>query len=108
MMGFFITGTDTNVGKTCLSALLVAALDGTYWKPIQTGASEGTDREAVRKWAEVPEERLLPEAYCFDDPVSPHLAARTAGARIDVDSIQTPVAPPGSPLIVEGAGGVFA
>ena len=33
----FVTGTDTNVGKTVLSALLVAALNGTYWKPIQTG-----------------------------------------------------------------------
>ncbi len=45
MNGFFVTGTDTGVGKTVLSALLVAALDGIYWKPVQTGASEGTDRE---------------------------------------------------------------
>ena len=53
MNGFFVTGTDTNVGKTVLSALLVAALDGVYWKPVQTGAVEGTDRESVRGWAEV-------------------------------------------------------
>jgi len=45
--GYFVTGTDTNVGKTVLSALLVAALDAMYWKPVQTGASEGTDRESV-------------------------------------------------------------
>ncbi|MGH9771247.1 MAG: AAA family ATPase, partial [Candidatus Acidiferrales bacterium] len=33
----FITGTDTNAGKTVLSALLSAALDAIYWKPVQTG-----------------------------------------------------------------------
>jgi len=108
MKGYFITGTDTNVGKTVLSALLVAALDGTYWKPIQTGAREGTDREAVRNWTGAPEDHLLPEACCFDDPVSPHLAARLAGERIAVDTLDIPGAAPGSPLIVEGAGGVFA
>ena len=55
MIGSFITGTDTHVGKTVLSALLVAALDGMYWKPVQTGTSEGMDRESVRAWAGVPQ-----------------------------------------------------
>src|SRR2546430_69627 len=41
---FFITGTDAGVGKTVLSALLCAALDTVYWKPIQTGTLEGSDR----------------------------------------------------------------
>jgi len=67
-----VTGTDTGVGKTVLSALLVAALDGIYWKPVQTGAIEGTDRNSVRAWAACPEERLLLERYYFDPPVSPH------------------------------------
>ena len=74
MNGYFVTGTDTNVGKTVLSALLVAALDAVYWKPVQTGAVEGTDRESVRAWANVPEERLPSERYRFDPPVSPHAA----------------------------------
>jgi dethiobiotin synthetase len=43
--GFFVTGTDTNVGKTVLAALLCAALPALYWKPIQTGAREGSDRK---------------------------------------------------------------
>ncbi len=107
MSGFFVTGTDTGVGKTVLSALLVAALDGTYWKPVQTGAIEGTDRDSVRLWAACPEERLLPELYCFDPPVSPHLAAREAGVRIALDTFELP-APPGDRLcIVEGAGGAM-
>ncbi len=57
MTGYFVTGTDTNVGKTVLSALLVAALDAVYWKPVQTGAIEGTDRESVRAWSEATEDQ---------------------------------------------------
>ena len=51
----FVTGTDTNVGKTVLSALLVSALDAIYWKPIQTGAAEGSDRKTVIQLAAIPE-----------------------------------------------------
>jgi dethiobiotin synthetase len=107
MNGYFVTGTDTNVGKTVLSALLVAALDAVYWKPVQTGVTEGTDRESVRSWTGVPEEQLPPERYRFDPPVSPHLAARQAGIRIALDSIVFPEAPAGRKWIVEGAGGVM-
>jgi dethiobiotin synthetase len=108
MNGFFVTGTDTGVGKTVLSALLVAALDGMYWKPVQTGAIEGTDRNSVRLWAACPEERLLPERYCFDPPVSPHLAAREAGVRIALDTFEFPAPQGDRPCIVEGAGGAMA
>ena len=76
---FFVTGTDTGIGKTVVSALLCAALDAYYWKPIQTGSREGTDRRTVMRLAQLPGERTLPEAYCFAPPVSPHLAARRAG-----------------------------
>ncbi|MBZ5661278.1 MAG: dethiobiotin synthase [Acidobacteriia bacterium] len=107
MIGSFITGTDTHVGKTVLSALLVAALDGMYWKPVQTGTSEGMDRESVRAWAGVPQERTWPERYHFDPPVSPHLASRLAEVRIALDAFEFPDAPAGLPWIVEGAGGVM-
>jgi len=107
MSGYFVTGTDTNIGKTVLSALLVAALDAFYWKPIQTGAVEGTDRECVRRWAEVAQERLPPECYRLDPPVSPHLAARLAGIEIRLDRVVLPSAPMNAKWIVEGAGGVM-
>src|SRR2546422_6928231 len=87
----FVTGTDTGVGKTLLSALLVAALNRKYWKPIQTGACEGTDREAVMKWAGIAADRTYPESYVFSPPVSPHLAAEKEGTTIDVRRIQRPV-----------------
>jgi len=107
MTGYFVTGTDTNVGKTVLSALLVAALDAVYWKPVQTGAIEGTDREAVRRWAEAGEDRLPPERFQFDPPVSPHLAAREAGVMIALNALAFPPAAAGRRWIVEGAGGVM-
>jgi len=107
MNGYFVTGTDTNVGKTVLSALLVAALDAIYWKPVQTGAVEGTDRESVRAWAELPAERLPPERYRFGAPASPHLASREAGVRIDLGAFEFPEAPTDRKWIVEGAGGVM-
>jgi dethiobiotin synthase len=102
----FVTGTDTNVGKTLLSALLVAALDAMYWKPIQTGAREGTDRQTVIKLAEIPEAQTLPESYCFDPPVSPHLAAEESGVKIDLGRVQPP-ANSARPIIAEGAGGIL-
>lgn len=104
---FFVTGTDTGIGKTTVSALLCAALDARYWKPIQTGSREGTDRRTVMRIAGLPAARTFPEAYCFAPPVSPHLAAVRAGVRIDLRSIRMPKLSHGESLIVEGAGGAL-
>ncbi|MGH9734307.1 MAG: dethiobiotin synthase [Candidatus Acidiferrales bacterium] len=104
---FFVTGTDTGIGKTVTSALLCAALDAIYWKPIQTGSREGTDRATVMRLAGLPRERTIPEAYCFAPPVSPHLAARLAGKRIDLRQVKMPKLPARENLIAEGAGGVL-
>src|ERR1700685_2828624 len=104
---FFVTGTDTGIGKTVVSALLCAALDAYYWKPIQTGTREGTDRRTVARIAERPREKLLPEAYRFAPPASPHLAARKAGVTIELKKIRTPKIGGRENLIVEGAGGAL-
>ncbi len=104
---YFVTGTDTGIGKTVLSALLCAALDAIYWKPIQTGSSEGTDRATVMKLAEIPSSRTREESYIFEPPVSPHLAARWAGERIDLARVREPAIAPGETLVMEGAGGVL-
>ena len=104
---FFITGTDTGVGKTVVSALLCAALDAYYWKPIQTGTREGTDSRTAARIAEIPRAKILAEAYKFAPPVSPHLAARKAGVRIRLDEIRMPEIGVRENLIVEGAGGAL-
>jgi len=101
----FVTGTDTGVGKTVLSALLVASLKRRYWKPIQTGAAEGTDRAAVVDWAGVSIEETHAEAFVFDAPVSPHLAAQLQGTRIDLAAIRRPE--DSDAIVIEGAGGVL-
>ena len=104
--GLFVAGTDTNVGKTVLSALLCASLPASYWKPIQTGAREGSDLKQVQCWAGLDCDHLLPEAYVFDEPVSPHLAAERAGQEILLERIAMPATPSVVPVVVEGAGGV--
>lgn len=104
---FFITGTDTAVGKTTVSSLLCAALDAIYWKPIQTGTREGTDRATVMRLANLPRSRTLPETYRFSPPVSPHLAAQRARVRIELRKVRLPQVAPHENLIVEGAGGAL-
>jgi dethiobiotin synthetase len=105
---FFVTGTDTDVGKTIVSALLTIALDGYYWKPIQSGRDDGglTDRNRVGQLTGLEPERLLPERYCLGQPLSPHLAARLDGVEIELTDFALPVGLD-RPLIVEGAGGLL-
>ena len=105
MQGFFVTGTDTDVGKTLVSAWLLSHLDACYWKPVQAGTDPETDAETVRRVAELPADRILPEAYLLPEPQSPHEAARRAGITIDMAKL----APPESDrlLVVEGAGGLL-
>ena len=105
MRGFFVTGTDTDVGKTVVSAWLLAHLDACYWKPVQAGTEPETDTETVRRLAEVPEDRILPEVYVLKEPLAPHEAARREGISIDTARL---VAPQDDRLlIVEGAGGLL-
>ena len=103
--GFFVTGTDTDVGKTLVSAWLLTHLDASYWKPVQAGLLPETDFSVVRRLAEVPPERILPEAYLLTEPIAPHEAARRAGIAIDMAKLIPP--PLDGLLVVEGAGGLM-
>ncbi|MBI5163153.1 MAG: dethiobiotin synthase [Magnetospirillum sp.] len=103
MNGVFVTGTDTGVGKTLVSAWLVRAWGAAYWKPVQTGAAEGTDFDAVAKLA--PGTVIHPSAYVLQAPVSPYEAAKRERVRIDLSALVPPKTE--GPLVVEGAGGVM-
>ena len=105
MNGFFVTGTDTDVGKTLVSAWLLTHLDAWYWKPVQAGTLPETDSAAVRRLAEVAPERILPEAYVLPEPTAPHEAARRAGIEISMAKLAPPVTD--RLLVVEGAGGAL-
>lgn len=100
-----VTGTDTGIGKTVFAAALAGALDAFYWKPVQAGLEEETDREAVLRLSGLGRERLLTEAYRLKTPASPHLAARIDGIVIDPDALALPEV--NRPLVVEGAGGLM-
>ena len=102
-----VCGTDTDVGKTVVSALLVQGLGARYWKPVQCGLEEGEgDRDRVQRWLGLPQERILPEAYRFQAPVSPHWACQLEGAaEIDPEQLNLPTAE--GPLVVETAGGLL-
>lgn len=95
-----VTGTDTGIGKTLVSAALALRLGATYWKPVQAGLDEETDSEVVARLAGVD---VLPEGYRLATACSPHLAAEIDGVTIDPRRL-TP--PPGR-LVIEGAGGAL-
>ncbi len=117
MRGLFVTGTDTGVGKTVLSAALVAAIAAAggpvrAYKPAVTGLDEPPgawprDHELLGAVADMTPEEVAPLRY--GPAVSPNLAATMAGERIDparlVESART-LARKGT-LIVEGVGGLL-
>lgn len=100
-----VCGTDTDVGKTVVSAWLVQGLNATYWKPVQSGLDGGGDRGRVQQLLDLPPDRLLPEAYAFQQPVSPHWAAELDDHPLEPARLQLPTTP--GPLIVETAGGLM-
>jgi dethiobiotin synthetase len=116
--GLFITGTDTGVGKTALSAALVAAIASAgervrAHKPVLTGladAGEGgwpPDHELLAALAGMRAEDVAPLRYA--PSVSPELAAELAGERLDPARLVAAVPrDPGQIVIVEGVGGLLA
>lgn len=100
-----VTGTDTGVGKTVFAAALAGALDGHYWKPIQTGLDSATDSATVLELSGLGAGRVLPEAYRLATPCSPHRAAELDGVEIDAGALAVPDV--AGALVVEGAGGVL-
>lgn len=100
-----VTGTDTGIGKTVFAAALAGALDAFYWKPVQAGLDEETDRETVMRLSGLSEQRMLREAYRLKTPASPHLAAKIDGIVIDPQMLALPDVD--RPLVIEGAGGLM-
>jgi len=100
-----VCGTDTDVGKTVVSALLVQGLGAHYWKPVQSGLEGGGDTGRVQQLLGLPPERVWPEAYRLTAPVSPHWAAERDGLTIDPARLALPAWD--GPLVVETAGGLL-
>lgn len=105
MTGYFITGTDTEVGKTVAAAWMMMMLDGVYWKPVQSGLEGPVDRRTVQTLTGFDDSRFYPSRLELSQPLSPHEAAWRDGVRINLDDFELPAAR--RPMIVEGAGGVL-
>ncbi len=101
---FFVTGTDTNVGKTVVSAMLTVGLGAAYWKPVQSGLPADTDY--LRQVTQLDDSHFSPERFRLSQPLSPHSAAAIDAVQIALTDFQLP-ATDKPHLIVEGAGGLM-
>lgn len=115
--GIFVTGTDTGVGKTVVTAAIAwnltqAGKRVALMKPIQTGTivSGPTDIEFVQKVLGADYSLDVSCPYMFSDPVAPLVASMLVGERIDIKKIKDSYSRLSSDndfVIVEGAGGLL-
>ena len=115
MTRIFVTGTDTGIGKTWVSAALLRALcrggvRAVGMKPVQTGVAPGAtdDATVLRASANVDAPPHWTNPYSFAPAIAPHVAAREAGVAIDLARIAAAfgeLAKLADTVVVEGAGG---
>lgn len=103
--GVFVTGIDTEIGKTVVSAILRQALSADYWKPVQSGDLDHTDSDKIREWTQVENAIIHPESYRLNTPMSPHASAAVDGVEIRLSEIRLPSTD--NFLVAEGAGGLM-
>ncbi|MEO8331747.1 MAG: dethiobiotin synthase [Gallionella sp.] len=115
-MSYFITGTDTGVGKTLVSCALLHgfAAQGKRvagFKPVAAGCDENEhndDAKALRAASGMQLTYGQVNPYCFHLAIAPHIAARNEGVHIELPRILTAyreLAGQADEVIVEGAGG---
>lgn len=115
--GLFVTGTDTGVGKTMVTAAITAALraeglNAGVWKPVQSGALLGsgvTDAERLLHSTGIHERPEAVAPFTFEAPLTPMLAAKRAGVTFTLKELIAagePLANRYEALLIEGAGGV--
>jgi dethiobiotin synthetase len=116
LRGIFATGTDTGVGKSVVAASVCAALGArgecvAAFKPVVTGLDEepgefGRDHELLASVANAGQSPEDVAPYRFGQPLSPHLAAELAGARIEPAHLLE-AARAHELLVAEGVGGLL-
>jgi dethiobiotin synthetase len=117
--GFFVTGTDTGVGKTVAAVALLQGFvargsRAVGMKPVAAGIADGADVnddvDALARAGNVEAPLDERNPYAFRDPVAPHLAAARAGVAIDLGRIAAAharLASRADVVVVEGAGGAL-
>ncbi len=107
---YFVTGTDTGVGKTEVSVALLRLLTARGFrvralKPLESGSGSDSKRlwSAAGSWQPLASVAM----YRFAAPLAPAIAAQKEGRRISWRRLVAAVANPSEPMVVEGAGGVL-
>ena len=117
--GIFVTGTDTEIGKTVCSCLLIEALQQrglrvAGMKPVASGGQYrqgqlvNDDALQLQQQSGLNQGYELVNPYVFELPVAPHLAARQVGVIIRPEPIQqafTRLKTDADQIVVEGVGG---
>jgi dethiobiotin synthetase len=113
--GYFVTGTDTGVGKTLVACALLRAFarggkSVVGMKPVAAGreGSRWTDVEELAKAGTVQARARIVNPYAFEPAIAPHIAAELAGIEIDLGTIASAHAELSrlaDVVVVEGAGG---
>jgi len=118
-LGYFVTGTDTGVGKTFVACALIRHLarqgmSVIGMKPIASGSYESPegwlneDVELLRSASTEKVDRKLINPYAFEQPIAPHIAAQRTGVTIDLEMIRRcfdQLAERADAVVVEGVGG---
>lgn len=119
MRGYFITGTDTGVGKTLIACAITRLWAGqghpvAVMKPVASGCDRtaaglrNADAEALMAVANVPSRYDEVNPYALEAAMAPHIAAARAGVRIDIDRIEAlyrGLCQRCDRIVVEGVGG---
>jgi len=119
LRGLFVAGTDTGVGKTLAACALLhqlrrLGLRSVGMKPVAAGVQDSPDGPAngdvldLRRASSWPAPLRAVNPYCFEPPIAPHLAAREAGVRIDIEPILgafRALRAQADAIVVEGVGG---
>jgi len=117
--GFFVTGTDTGVGKTLVSAALLHGMAqrgrrAVGMKPVATGCAgtaagfRNDDALCLASYASVPADYEYINPYAFEPAIAPHIAAAEAGVDIELARIARAFAhlsQSADRIVVEGVGG---
>lgn len=115
--GYFVTGTDTGVGKTLISQALLHRLRQTHvavagFKPVASGCEQtanglrNADALALQQASSIAMPYATVNPYAFAPPIAPHLAAELAGVAIDCEVIRRGIASVAAErVVVEGVGG---
>ena len=105
--GFFVSGTDTNIGKTIVSAILVKKLNASYHKPIQCGTNSFNEKDSDVIKRICRDCSIIRETYFLKNPLSPNIASKIENKKIDLKKIldikKNNIK---QKIIIEGAGGL--